>query len=153
MPTDWKMNIIAPIYKNKGDKLQCKNYTGISLLCTGYKILTTVTNNRLKKYTEHIIGEYQAEFRSGKSTSDQIFMVKNLLEKAWEHNVETYQIFIDFQKAYDSTRRDKLYEIMAFFGIPNKLIRLTKATMEDSTYHVKLGTTMTNSFKVGNGLK
>ena len=80
-------------------------------------------------------------------------MVKNLLEKAWEHNVETYQIFIDFQKAYDSTRRDKLYEIMAFFGIPNKLIRLTKATMEDSTYHVKLGTTMTNSFKVGNGLK
>jgi hypothetical protein len=42
---------------------------------------------------------------------------------------------------------------MAFFGIPNKLIRLTKATMEDSTYHVKIGTTITNGFKVRNGLK
>ena len=42
---------------------------------------------------------------------------------------------------------------MAFFGIPNKLIRLTKATIEDLTYHVKIGTTMTDGFKVGNGLK
>ena len=69
-----------------------KNYRGISLLCTGYKILTTVLNNRLKKYTEAIIGEYQAGFRTGKSTTDQTFIVKNLLEKAWEHNVEIHHI-------------------------------------------------------------
>jgi hypothetical protein len=73
------------------------------------------------------------------------------LEKAWQHNVEIRQIFIDFQRAYDSIRRDKLYAIMACFGIPNKLIRLTKATMEDSTYHVKIGT-LTDGFKVGNSL-
>jgi hypothetical protein len=66
IPTEWTMNIIVPIYKNRGDKLQCKIYRGISLLCTGYNILTTVLNNRLKKYTEHIIGEYQAGFRTGK---------------------------------------------------------------------------------------
>ena len=88
-----------------------------------------------------------------KSTTDQILTVKNLLEKAWEHNVEIHQIFVDFQKAYDSIRGDKLYAIMAFFGIPNKLMRLTKATMEDSTYHVKTGTSMTDGLKVGNGLK
>jgi hypothetical protein len=41
---------------------------------------------------------------------------------------------------------------MAHSGIPNKLIRLTKATMEDSTYYVKIGTIMTDGFKVGNGL-
>ena len=75
------------------------------LLCTGYKILTTVINNGLKKYTEHIICEYQAGFRLRKSTTVQIFMVKNLLEKAWEHNVEIHQIFMDFQKLYDSTGR------------------------------------------------
>jgi len=89
-----------------------------------------VINNRLNKCTEYITGEYQAGFRTGKLTTDQIFTVKNLLEKAWEHNVEIHQIFVDFQKAYDSIRRDKLYTTMAYFGIPNKLITLTKATME-----------------------
>jgi hypothetical protein len=39
---------------------------------------------------------------------------------------------------------------MTHFRIPNKLIRLTKATMEDSTYYVEI---MTDGFKVGNGLK
>ena len=38
---------------------------------------------------------------------------------------------------------------MAHFGILNKLIRLTKATMENSTYYVKIGTIMTDGFKVG----
>ena len=42
---------------------------------------------------------------------------------------------------------------MAHFGIPNKLIRLTKATVENSTYCVKIGTVMTDGFKVGTGLK
>jgi len=153
MPTDWTTDITVPIYKYRGDKLQCKNYRGISLLCTGYKILTTVINNRLKKYTEHITGEYQARFRTGKSTIDQIFTVKHLLEKGWEHNVEIHQIFVYFPKAYDSIRRDELYAIMAHFGIPDKLIRLTKATMENSTYHVKIGTIMTDEFKVETGLK
>jgi len=147
------VHIWVPVYKNRGDKLQCKNYRGISLLCIGYKILTTVISNILRKYTEYIIGEYQAGFRTGKSTADQIFTVKNLLEKAWEHNIEIHQIFVDFQKAYDSIRGDKLYAIMAHFGIPNKLIRLTKATMENSTYYVKIGTIMTDCFKVGTGLQ
>jgi len=57
MPTDLTKNIKVPIYKNRRDKQQCKNYRGISLLCTGYKILTTVINNRLKKYIEYIIGQ------------------------------------------------------------------------------------------------
>jgi hypothetical protein len=80
--------------------------------------------------------------------TDQIFTVKNILEKAWEHNVEIHQIFIDFHRAYD-----RLYAITASFEIPNKLIRLIEATMEDSTYHLKTRTIITDGFKVGKGLK
>ena len=42
---------------------------------------------------------------------------------------------------------------MAHFAIRNKLISLMKATMENSTYYVKIGTIMTDGFKLGTGLK
>jgi len=79
-----------------------QNYKGISLVCTGYKILTIVLNNILKKYTNHIIGECQAGITAGKSIIDQMFRCKNLLEKAWEYNADIYLILVVFQSAYDS---------------------------------------------------
>jgi hypothetical protein len=38
LPDLWKESIIAPIHK-KGDRTDCNNYHGISLLSTSYKIL------------------------------------------------------------------------------------------------------------------
>jgi hypothetical protein len=38
LPEEWKQSIIVPTYK-KGDKTDCSNYRGVSLLPTTYKIL------------------------------------------------------------------------------------------------------------------
>jgi hypothetical protein len=37
-----------------------------------------------------------------------------------------HQLFIDFKKAYDSVKREVLYNILFEFGIPKKLVRLIK---------------------------
>jgi hypothetical protein len=46
MSNKWNRSIIFPIYK-KGEKSECSNYRGISLLDNVHKILVTVINNRL----------------------------------------------------------------------------------------------------------
>jgi len=47
------------------------------------------------------------------------------LEKKWEYNEAVHQLFIDL-KAYDSVRREVLYNILIEFCIPMKLVRLIK---------------------------
>jgi len=49
-----------------------------------------------------------------------------MLEKKWEYNEAVHHLFIDFKKAYDSVRREVLYNILIEFGIPKKLVRLIK---------------------------
>lgn len=153
-PNDWKKAIIIPIFK-KGSRLCCQNYRGISLLLTAYKILAGIINDRVTAYSEenNIIGTYQAGFRKGKSTTNQIFTVQQLIEKSIEYNVEHWQFFIDFKQAYDSIHRDSLWLIMKQFGFPNKLIRLTKMCVEGSEGRVRIGKLETVDFEIKNGLR
>ena len=48
------------------------------------------------------------------------------LRKKWEYYEAVHQTFIDFKKAYDSVRREVLYNILFDFGISLKLVRLIK---------------------------
>jgi hypothetical protein len=41
LPDKWKESIIVPIHK-QGDKTDCNNYRGISLLSTSYKMLSNI---------------------------------------------------------------------------------------------------------------
>ena len=59
-----------------------------------------------------------------------IYIHGQILEKKWEYNEEVHQLFTDFKKAYDSVRREVLYNILIEFGIPMKLVRLTKKVSE-----------------------
>ena len=83
MPEEWKELNIVPIHK-KCDKIDRSNYRGISLLPNAYKILSSFLLSRLTPNAEEIIGHHQCGFRSNMSTTDQIFCVRQVLEKNWE---------------------------------------------------------------------
>jgi hypothetical protein len=70
---------VVPIHK-KGDKTDCSNYRGISLLSTSYKILSNILLARLMPYADEIIGDHQCGFRCNRSTTDQIFYIWQILE-------------------------------------------------------------------------
>jgi hypothetical protein len=80
LPDQLKESIIVPIHK-KGDKTDCNNYRGISLLSTSYKILSNILLSRLSPYIDDIIGDHQCRFRRNRSSTDQIFWIRQILEK------------------------------------------------------------------------
>ena len=61
LPEEWKESIIVPIHK-KGDKTDCNNYRGISLLPTTYKILSNILLSMLIPYAKEIIGDHQCGY-------------------------------------------------------------------------------------------
>ena len=73
-------------------------------------------------YANDIIGEYQYGFRRNRSTVDHIFSIRQILEKKWEYNKDVCQLFIYFEKAYGSIKRESLYDILIKFGVPKKLV-------------------------------
>jgi hypothetical protein len=88
----------------------------MSLLCTGYKLFTTVLKNKLETYAEELIGAYQAGFRKGKSTIDQLFTVRLILEKFWEYKIDVHQMFVDFKQAYDKINRKIISNYVVFWN-------------------------------------
>jgi hypothetical protein len=61
-------------------------------------------------------------FQSGKSTTDQLFALRQILTS------QSIHLFIDFKAAYDTIIRNEVYVGMSELNFPTKLIRLTKAT-------------------------
>jgi hypothetical protein len=64
-----------------------------------------------------------------------------------------HQLFRDFQKAYDSVRREVLYSILMEYGIPMKLFRLIKMCLNEMYSIVQVGQHLSDVFHIKNGLK
>jgi hypothetical protein len=69
LPHQWKESIV-PIHE-MGDKTDCSNYRGISLMSTSYNILSNFLLCRLIPYAGEIVGDHQCVFRRNSSTTDQ----------------------------------------------------------------------------------
>jgi len=115
--------------------------------------LSNILLSRLIPYAEEIMGDHQCGFRRNRSTTDHIFCIRQILEKKWEHNEAVHQLFIDFKKAYDSVRREALYNILIEFGIPKKLVRLIKMCLTETYSRVRVGKNLSEMFPIRNGLK
>lgn len=152
MPEDWKVGIICPIFK-KGDRLQCSNYRGITLLSVAYKIFATLAQRRLNEYAEKILEEYQCGFRPGRSTVDQMFVMRQIMEKCYEYGTPLHILFIDFKQAFDSIDRNELYKALIEVNIPRKLVRLIKVTLTNAKAAVMVSGKIGSEFHIESGVK
>jgi len=66
------------------------------------KIFTRVIINRLYDEVNRLLRSEQAGFRRGRSTTEQIFILRNIIEQSIEWQSSIYINFVDFEKAFDS---------------------------------------------------
>ena len=152
VPEDWKKSLIVKVPK-KGDLTECDNYRGISLLSVPCKILCRLLIDRVKSGVDEMIRQEQAGFRSGRGTSEQIFALRNILEQCQEWQAPVYINFVDFSKAFDCIIRERLWDIMRQYGIPDIFIRTFKALYHQSSSCVTEGGRFSSWFEVKSGVR
>jgi hypothetical protein len=85
-----------------------------------------------------LLGDHRG-FDVNWSTTHQVFCICQVLRKKCEYNGTVHQLFIDFNKAYDSVRWEVLYNILIEFGMPVKLVRVIKMCLNEtySSVHIR----------------
>ena len=130
--TPWTQSLVITLPK-KGNLLQCQNYRTISLISHASKVMLKILLNRLTPQAEMIIGEEQAGFRPGRSTTEQIFSLRILCERYLQHQQDLFHVFVDFKKAFDRVWHAALWSIMKLYNINANLIKVIESLYSKAT--------------------
>jgi hypothetical protein len=87
------------------------------------------------------------------STTEQIFNVRQILEKCKEVGIQMHHLFIDFKTAHDSIDRNRLYLSMEEMQILKKLINLVRITMRNTQYEIRILSTLSGTLPIKNGVR
>jgi len=101
---------LVSLHKKK-DEMDCNKYRGINLLSHNRKVYSGIILSRLRRRTDELLAEEQAGFKAGRSTVDQIYTLRQIVEKCTEFNIEMYFCCIDFRKAFNCIWRDGLWTL------------------------------------------
>ena len=153
VPEDWRIGLIVPIWKRKGDAQDPGKYRGITLLSHIMKLLERILDKRLREKVEHKLGEEQLGFRKGRGTTDGMFALRQLVEKRLEKQGHMALAFVDLEKAFDTVPRKMAMATLRWMGAPESEVKMVEAMYENTTGRVVVGSGMSNEFQVKIGLR
>ena len=110
---------------------------GRSALPTPMKVLESVTENLLQQQVR--IDDMQFGFMPGRSTTDAIFIVRQLQEKFCGVNNTLYMDFVDLEKAFDRVHRRVIWLTLRELGVDEWLVRPILSMYENARSRVRLG--------------
>ena len=134
MPKEWRISILVPIFKNKGDVQSCTNYRGIKLMSHTMKLWERVIEHCIRRVTS--VTQNQFGFMPGRSTMEAIFLIRQLMERYRAQKNDLHMVFIDLEKAYDKVPGNVMWWPLEKHKVPTKYITLIKDMYEDTTIFV-----------------
>ena len=117
-PQDWKRTVSIPVPK-KGSGKECSKYHTIALVSSTSKVILKILQARLQHYVNCELPDFQAGFRKGRGTRDQIANSHWIIKKAREFQKNIYFCFTDYAKAF-------VWKILKEMGIPDLLTYLLR---------------------------
>ena len=115
IPKDWGHSKLVALWKgpSKGSKSDPSTYRAIQIGSTLSKILAVLIINRMKTWYEKQLLDQQQGFRSGRGTSDGIYIIKRVQQITNKMRKPCYALFIDLTAAFDKVNRKLMFRAIS----------------------------------------
>ena len=100
-----------------------------------------------------MLSKEQFGFRKVRSTVEQVFNCRNIIEKHLDSHKDLYHNCIDFKKAFDGVYHEGMWSALCKFGINNDIIMMIKSLYANSTSAVLLNNMAGPFFNTTVGLR
>ena len=138
IPKDLAKSVFITLPKIPGT-MDCELYRTISLMSHLTKVLLRIIMARIRKSLRPEISQLQFGFVPDKSTRNAIFTLSMLAERCIEMQKDLYLCFIDYSKAFDKVRHEKLFNILEHLDIDGKDLRVIRNLYWDQSAAVRIG--------------
>ena len=146
--------IIAPFYKEKGERENLANWRPVTLLNTDYKLLALFIANRLTPLMQKLVGPGQTSSVPGRTTFDNIHSVRLLQYiSTLDERIDTAFLFIDSEKAFDRVEWEYMWSTLHEMNFPMAYIQMIKSLYTGATATVRVNGLRTGAFPLGRGVR
>ena len=154
VPTIWKEAVIRPIPKKGKDKRDPSSYRPISLLSCVGKLLERIINKRLTWHLESnsVLASTQTGYRQFRSTEDQLALLTQEIEDAFQEKKKVLAVFFDLSKAFDKVWKEGLLLKLLRAGVHGKMYKWLSDFLFNRTARVKLDGTISRQVKLREGV-
>ena len=117
VPPEWQSGRLAPIFK-KGDPLAPGNWRPVCLLDITYKVMSAIIAKRMNPLIRRDGLDEACGCLENKGCMDAVFNLKSALQTRKEHGHETWVVFVDLMKAFDTVNHELMLMILKKYGFP-----------------------------------
>ncbi|CAE8706555.1 unnamed protein product [Polarella glacialis] len=143
-PEEWNEAHIVAILKQQKDPLLPESFRPIALCDAIYKIYAALLQRRLALALDDSLRTSQYGFRSKKSTSQPIFILRQVLDLHERHQGRMHFLFLDWSKAFDSITHENIEIALSRYEIPEPFVKAVTALYRSPTFRVKNGSDLSS---------
>ena len=137
VPKQWMHSFVVMIPKSQAKPLtDLTNYRPISLTNINYKLYATILRARLQLIAEQYLRPTQFGFRSGRSVSQPVHVIRQILQLHERQQLPLHLVFLDWSKAFDSVPHDKILYALSSLDVPEPLATAIMSLYASPTFQV-----------------
>lgn len=123
IPEQWLSSTFVLIPKKLNPR-ECSDYRTIALMSHTLKLFLKIIHKRIYRRLEEYISNTQFGFREGLGTPEALFGINVLFQRCLDINQDVYACYIDFEKAFDRVKHDRLHQLLLNKNINSCDIRI-----------------------------